>query len=109
MAVRKGAAEEVGDVGDQDEDFVMEERTRCTFCCCCFQELAGMFMSLTCSSERGGSSVWSFYTAGWKNDEGVKAFSVRMKMLEGLQGFSSQPSGMEESLGMRARWAFLGI
>lgn len=50
-----------------------------------------------------------FLTAGWKNDEGVKAFSVRMKMLEGLQGFSSQPSGMEESLGMRARWAFLGI
>lgn len=60
-----------------------------------------MFTSLTCSSNRAvkGEIVafgLSIYKAGWENGEGVKAFSVIMKILDRLQGFSRQPSGMKE-------------
>lgn len=38
----------------------------------CFQEVAGMCMSLTCSRERGDGRVWSSYRAGWKTTKELK-------------------------------------
>lgn len=83
----------------QEEDLSMEEREhrwRPTFFGC-FQEVAGMFKSLTCSSTR---TLKGRQPLGPSLGQDGKAFSIRMQMLEGLQGFSSQPSGMEESLGI---------
>lgn len=68
-----------------------KENTSYTVFCCCFQGMAGMFMSLTCSSERGDSGVRSFYTAGWKDDEGVKAFMLEWKCWKDFRDFLASP------------------